>query len=92
MLVIYDEPKRIANLTKHGLDFADFEVSFGFGDFLARIAKPASDGRDRFMLIGSWNGEIVVAAIVSSLGSEAMSLISLRPASREERKAFYERS
>ena len=89
--ITWDEPKRLANLAKHGLDFAAFEARFGFGDFLARAAKPGVSGRDRFQLVGSWGGRTVVTVIIEPLGSEAVSLISLRRASRKERQA-YERS
>ncbi|WP_343684046.1 hypothetical protein [Asticcacaulis sp.] len=28
MLILYDEPKRLRNLEKHGLDFADLTIGF----------------------------------------------------------------
>jgi uncharacterized DUF497 family protein len=39
-------------------------------------------------MIGELNGELVVVAVVSSLGSEALSLVSLRPASSKERRLY----
>jgi uncharacterized DUF497 family protein len=88
MRITWDEPKRIANLAKHGLDFADFESAFD-GD-TARVvrARPSRTGRGRLILIGRWNGVLVVVAIVSPLGSEATSLVSLRHASSKERDAY----
>ena len=69
MAIIYDEPKRQANIAKHGFDFAEFETAFSVDRFLTRPAKPSRTGRERFLLIGLWNGEVVVAAIISPLGS-----------------------
>lgn len=44
----------------------------------------------RFRLVGTFEGRLVVAAILSPLGSEAFSLISLRPASRMKRRLYAE--
>lgn len=88
MRITWDEPKREANLEKHGLDFADFETAFGFDRFGVLPAAPGPDGRERRMFVGEWNGTIVVAAVVSPLGTEALSLVSLRHASKKERAAY----
>ena len=88
MLVVWDEKKRVANLDKHGLDFAEFASAFAFEHFGAVSAKPGVDGRRRFLFVGRWRGEDIVAAVVAPLGSEALSLISLRPASRKERETY----
>ena len=53
MLFTYDEPKRQANLAKHGFDFAEFEEAFDFDRFVSRPTKPSRTGRRRFKLIGS---------------------------------------
>ena len=79
MKIIWDEPKRSANLAKHGLDLAS--VSFAFF-FSARIA-PAKTGR--FQALGVLDGK-PVSVIFKRLGGEAFSIISLRPASAKERK------
>lgn len=78
MKIIWDERKRDANIEKHGLDFKD--LSFDF--FLSAVTVPAKNGRRK--AIGRLqNG--VIAAIFVSLGSEALSVISMRPARRDER-------
>lgn len=87
-MIVWDEPKRLANLVKHDLDFADFEAGFNFATALEVPAKSSQTGRPRSKLIGSFNGRIVVAAIVSPLGTEALALISLRPASALERMLY----
>lgn len=86
--IICDESKRLANLAKHGLDFADFEHGFSWDCFLEVKTKPSKTGRKRIILVGMLNAELVVAAIISPLGSQALSLVSLRPASEKERKAY----
>ena len=78
MMIVWDEPKRRANLAKHGIDFAEIGPEF----FLAALVKPARDGR--WVAIGEHHGVIVV--IFATLGSEAISIISARPASAKERK------
>ncbi|MGE8131227.1 BrnT family toxin [Methylobacterium sp. NPDC080182] len=88
MTTTWDEAKRLANLAKHGLDFADFDASFDGDTALILPTRPSQNGRWRYKLIGDWNGERVVAVIVSPLGTEALSLVSLRHADPEERESY----
>ncbi|MGE4307303.1 MAG: BrnT family toxin [Novosphingobium sp.] len=76
--MVWDEPKRLANIAKHGIDFADIGEDF----FLSALVREAKDGR--YAAIGRLNGIIVV--IFAVLGNEGVSIISARPASRRERK------
>lgn len=85
---MWDEPKRLANLEKHGIDFASFEGGFGWGRFLAVPAKVSRTGRARFRLTGHLTGQGVVVAIVSPLGAQALSLVSRRLAGEQERQAY----
>ncbi|MXP24719.1 hypothetical protein GRI39_01490 [Altererythrobacter indicus] len=78
MEIVWDEPKRNANIAKHGIDFADIGEDF----FLTSIIIEAKDGR--YAAIGRLNG--VIAVIFATLGTEAISIISARPASRKERR------
>lgn len=78
MIIVWDEPKRQANLVKHGIDFADVDEGF----FLSALVIPAKDGR--FAAIGEMNGTITV--IFAVLGTEGVSIISARPASITERR------
>ncbi|KAA9013421.1 MULTISPECIES: BrnT family toxin [Sphingobium] len=80
MIIIWDEPKRRANIVKHGIDFADIDESF-FASAIIREAK-----QDRYAAIGRLNG--VIAVIFAGLGSEGISIISARPASKMERMLF----
>lgn len=92
MLIVWDEPKRQANLDKHGFDFAEFETSFDFGDFVAKATRASRTGRSRLILIGRWRDaqdvDLIVTAIVSPLGRQAVALVSLRIASEKERAAY----
>jgi uncharacterized protein len=79
MRIIWDEAKRLTNLAKHGLDFADLDPDF----FVAAASAPAD--KDRFVALSEWAG-IAITVVFRPLGAEAISVISMRPASRKERK------
>lgn len=79
MVIVWDEPKRQQNLAKHGLDFAELDERF----FLEAIIRPSKLGRA--IAIGELNDRLVVAVVHTPLGREAVSIISMRPASRRER-------
>lgn len=81
MRIVWDEPKRLRNLAVRGLDFADLDMEF----FGPAVVLPAKRGRQ--MAIGEVRGEIL-AVIFKRLGSEAISVVSMRPASRKERRKF----
>ena len=81
MKILWDESKRLANIDKHGLDFADLTLDF----FLSSMVLPAK--LDRYKAIGRIT-ENKIAVIFVKLGREGVSVISMRPASRSERKMF----
>ena len=87
MKIVFDEPKRQANLAKHGDDFAAFERCFDRESAMEAPTRPSETGRPRFNLIGHWNDDRILA-VVSPLVSEALSLVSLRAASPKERNAY----
>ncbi len=78
MAIVWEESKRRSNLAKHGLDFADLNEDF----FLSSMVVPAKAGRH--MAIGRLASG-VIAVVFAVLGSEGVSVISMRPASRKER-------
>lgn len=84
------EPKRSANIAKHGFDPADFEDAFDIGRALSRPTRPSRTGRERFLLVGTWFTETIVAVVISPLGTEACDVVSVRPASAKERAAYAE--
>jgi uncharacterized protein len=79
MRIVWDEPKRRMNLIKHRLDFAELTVDF------FQTAYIEESKNDRFKAIGEFKGQLVIVVVFRPLGSEAISLISMRPASRRER-------
>ena len=86
MKIVWDEPKRLANLEKHGLDFADLNETF----FDNALVIPSYNKSRRWVAVGvSIRGVIVV--VFARLGREGISIVSMRPASRSERKLYAER-
>ncbi len=79
MKIVWDEPKRLTNLANQGVDFADLDP-----DFFSEAAFGAAD-KGRFVAVGEWAG-ITITVVFRPLGAEAVSIISMRPASRKERK------
>lgn len=79
MKIVWDEPKRQQNLAKHGMDFADLTLEF----FLSAYVGAAKEGR--FKAIGKVDGQLVVVVVFKPLGTEALSIISMRRANRKER-------
>lgn len=89
-MIVWDEPKRLSNLQDHGLDFETARDHFAFDEAKILPTYPGADGRVRFVAVGDMDGDLV-AIVFSPLGTEAISLISLRRASRKERKAYASR-
>jgi uncharacterized DUF497 family protein len=81
--IVWDEPKRIVNLEKHGLDFADVDVF----EWESATIAPSHSGRMK--AIGNLNGRLTVV-VYSPRGCEAISLVSLRPANFKERRVHEE--
>jgi uncharacterized DUF497 family protein len=79
MRIVWDERKRLANLDKHQLDFADIDDGF----FLAAYLRPAKG--ERIMAIGRF-ADGTIAVIFAKLGSEGIAIISMRPAHATERR------
>ena len=79
MKLVWDEPKRQRNIAKHGLDFAVLTSEF-FEN--ARI-EDAKSGR--FLAVGEFEGVTIIAVVFRPLGSEALSIISMRRANEAER-------
>jgi uncharacterized DUF497 family protein len=78
MKIVYDSVKRLTNIEKHdGFDFADLTGAF----FEAADIEPAKLGR--FKAVGEVNGRFI-AVIFSRLGSEAVSVVSMRRANNRE--------
>lgn len=85
MIITWDDAKRLANLDKHGLDFADLDPDF----FLNSLVVPAQG--PRFKAIGALGREALIVVVFAPLGTEAISVISMRPASKREKSLFDDR-
>jgi uncharacterized protein len=79
MKIVWDEPKRLANIARHGMDFVDLDEVF----FEGSVIVPAKTGR--LNAVGRHHGGIILVVFVA-LGTEGLSVISMRPASRKERR------
>jgi uncharacterized DUF497 family protein len=77
-MILWDESKRQINLAKHGFDFADLSEEF----FLSAQVIPAKGGRH--MAIGRLD-DGMIAVVFALLGTEGVSVISMRHASKKER-------
>ncbi len=81
MVIVWDEPKQLANIDKHGLDFSDLSLEF----FERAVIRPAKRGR--LQAIGRL-ADGTVAVIFVRLGTEGLSVISMRAANSAERRAL----
>lgn len=81
MKIIWDEPKRKTVVESRGLDFAELDIGF----FAASTVRPAKAGR--LKAIGEFRGT-VLSVIFKPLGTEAISVISMRRAGSKERKLY----
>ena len=78
MGIVWDEPKRQRNMAKHGFDFATLTLDF----FETSTVLPGYDRR--LIAVGERDGA-AITVVFALHGSEAISIISMRPASRKER-------
>jgi len=88
MKIVWDESKRQRNIESHGFDFADI-VRFDWNDALVKPSYASAKGRARFAATGFLEDDLTTI-VFSPLGSEAISIISVRRASRRERRAYEE--
>jgi uncharacterized protein len=76
----------LPTLDKHGLDFADLDETF----FDNALVLPSHKAGGRWVAVGV-NIRGVIVVVFARLGREGVSIISMRPASRSERKLYAER-
>ena len=78
----WNEVKRVTNLAKHGLDFADV-ARFGWDAAQFKRDLRHDYGEDRFIAVGGLDGRLVAVAFTPRNGITR--IVSMRPASRRER-------
>ena len=83
----WDENKRLANIDKHGIDFADAVKIFD--GFITKKQDTRADyGEERFIAVGLLNG--IEIAVIHTIRGDKTRIISARRARREERAVYYE--
>jgi uncharacterized DUF497 family protein len=85
----WDDKKAISNLKKHGISFE--EASTVFGDWLAiKIEDPLhSDDENRLIIIGK-SEYLNTLVVVHVERSEAIRIVSARPATKNEQNIYEE--
>jgi len=84
----WDENKRLSNLEKHGIDFADAITVFEDENRISKIDKRYDYGEVRIKTIGKMQGGLV-SAIIHTDRNNNIRLISARNANKTERKQYY---
>ncbi|MBL8490704.1 MAG: BrnT family toxin [Rhodocyclaceae bacterium] len=86
MRYTWDEPKRLANLSKHGLDFADAPKVLD-GPVVLFEDSRADYGEQRMIGIGLL--DFLVVLIVHVESDEEIRIISMRKADSDETDLYY---
>lgn len=86
MIFEWDDIKNLANIRKHGFDFAEAEEMFR-GAFLIRPDTREDYGEKRWIGIGMIQGRVAFVAF-EECRNDTIRIISLRRANHEERKEY----
>jgi hypothetical protein len=81
----WDERKRVANLEKHGMDFASADIVF---ESELKITSVSEKGGEEVRHVDYAEIENVLLALIYTLRDDAVRIISFRPAKRKERRAY----
>jgi uncharacterized DUF497 family protein len=84
----WDALKAAANLSKHGVDFADATTALE-DSLAATIRDPNSRGEDRYITIGM-DALSRLLVVVYTMRGEALRIISARQATSRERRQYEE--
>ncbi|HWG04076.1 MAG TPA: BrnT family toxin [Beijerinckiaceae bacterium] len=85
----WDDRKRSLNIANHGYDFADLEEIFDGRFLLTRADTRVDYGELRYNSLVDYKGRIINVTFTPRAGK--VHLISVRPASREERKVYHDK-
>ncbi len=86
--LIWDEAKRIENLRKHGLDFA--QAHWVLDSRLRMDADSVRNGEIRVQSFSYVLDVLAVLTVVHTERGQATRVISFRRASNDEREVYYE--
>lgn len=84
----WDERKRVSNLRKHGLDFADCAPVFS-GPMITRLDDRYNYCEPRYLTLGLLHGR-VVSVIHTESDDGVIRIISLRKAARHEQAVYFQ--
>ena len=84
----WDEAKNQQNIAKHGIDFQDAQLVFE-KPFLISLDARREYGEERSVGLGDLNGTVVV--LVFTMRKENIRIISVRKASKHERKIYQDK-
>jgi uncharacterized DUF497 family protein len=82
----WNEAKRLANLEKHGIDFADAEKIFRGLTFTAEDVR-AAYGEPRFLTLGLLEDQVV--SVAHTERGEDIRIISIRKATKHEARFYF---
>lgn len=86
MIITWDENKRLANIKKHGLDFADAEkVLSGYTIVFEDTRLDYEE--ERWVAIGRLN--ILIVVIIHAETETELRIISMRKATKNEQEIYY---
>ena len=83
----WDEAKRLTNLRKHGIDFADVPAVFD-GDILTVEDERLDYGEQRFVTFGLLKGRVI--SVVHTEREDHTRIISARKATKYEQRTYFE--
>ncbi len=86
MIAEWDEKKRLSNIAKHGIDFADAALVFE-GPIRAKAELRRDYGENRFSAVGEANGRLLY--VVYTRRGDKIRIISARRAGQHEREEYY---
>ncbi len=86
MKFTWDENKRLSNMKKHGIDFADVPAIFE-GDVFTIEDTRLDYGETRYITFGLLEYRVIVVAHTDE--NEVIRIISARKATKNEEKAYF---
>lgn len=87
MNVEWDEEKRKHNLAKHGIDFRDAAAIFAGGTLTLEDTRYGYEER-RFLTLGLLQGRVIL--VVHTERSGTIRVISMRKATKNEQRSYFE--
>jgi uncharacterized DUF497 family protein len=85
-MFVWDPAKRLANLRKHGIDFADAELIFRGFTLTAEDDREAY-GEQRFLTLGML--EDLVVSVAHTERGKQIRIISIRKATKREARFYF---